>query len=389
MSEPRLTARFVPGVAEVPRDAWDALTANASPFMEWAFLEAVEAHSARPEFGVLPQHLTLWDDDRLIAALPLYLKGDGRAEFIYDYHWYHLASRLGVEYYPKLVSMSPFTPVPGDHVLVAPGEDKAALIPLIAAVVERFAEQSELRGIHYLFLPEDEADALEGLGYVRRTTFQLVWRNDDYADHDAFLARFRSKDRVKIKRERRRLEDAGLRVERVSGEQITPEHEAAIYAFYTRTCDLYGTGSHYLQQGTWTRLFEVWRDRIHLCFAREDRPGGELVGGSLCVQKGDDLYGRYWGSREEVPSLYFNLAFYRPLELAIERGWKRFFAGSGNSPHKYSRGFQPLRTLSLHKLASPELQRVLGEHLREDRARTEAEIDALTQASRLLRKEGG
>ena len=76
-------------------------------------------------------------------------------------------------------------------------------------------------------------------------------------------------------------------------------------------------------------------------------------------------------------------------ELAIERGWKRFFAGSGNSPHKYSRGFQPLRTLSLHKLASPELQRVLGEHLREDRARTEAEIDALTQASRLLRKEGG
>jgi predicted N-acyltransferase len=356
--------------------------------MEWAFLEACEAHSALPQYGVAPQHLTLWDDERLVAALPLYVKGDGRAEFIYDYHWYHLASRLGVEYYPKLVSMSPFTPVPGPHVLVAPDQDKSALIPTLAAVVERFAEEAELRGVHYLFLPDDEADALEGLGYVRRVTFQLVWTNDGYVDLDDFLSRFRSRDRVKFKRERRRLEEAGLRLERVTGDAIQPEHEEAIYRFYSRTCELYGTGSHYLQRGTWKRLFEAWRDRLHLFFAREEQPGGELVGGSLCVQKGEDLYGRYWGCREEVPALYFNMALYRPLELAIERGWRRFFAGSGNVAHKYSRGFQPWRTLSLHRLASPELQRALGRHLQQDRAETEAEIARLTASARLTRKEG-
>jgi len=383
-----LTARFLPGVQAVPREAWDALTHSASPFMEWAFLDACEAHSALPQHGVTPQHLTLWDGERLVAALPLYVKGDGRAEFIYDYHWYHLARRLGVEYYPKLVSMSPFTPVPSDHFLVAPDYDKQALIPALAQVVERFASECELQGVHFLFLPDDEAEALEELGYERRVTFQLVWTNQGYDDHDAFLARFRSKDRVKFKRERRRLEDAGLRLERVTGEAIQPEHEQAIYEFYSRTCEQYGTGSHYLQRGTWERLFASWRDRLHLFFAREDKPGGELIGGSLCVQKGENLYGRYWGCREEIPALYFNLALYRPLELAIEQGWKHFFAGSGNVAFKYSRGFQPWRTLSLHRLASPDLHEALARHLTADRMQVEAEIEQLSKASRIARKEG-
>lgn len=378
-----LTVRFVRGVADVEPTAWDALVGpDGSPFFEHAFLRAAEAASAVPERGVLPAHATAWDGDDLVAALPLYVKLDGRGEFIYDYGWSWSAERAGVAYYPKVVSMPPFSPVPGRHVLAAPGADAAGLTAALAEAVEEWAREQDLKGLHYLFLPEDEAAVFEGLGYVRRLSLQLVWENPGYGSFDDFLARFRSKDRVKVKRQRRRLAEQGLRVEAATGDDLTGEHLEAMHGFYRATCAGYGTGSDYLQRGTWELLFRDWRERIVVLLARE-ASSGEPVGGSLCVQKGDALYGRYWGARRELDSLYFNLAFYEPIALAVERGWARFFAGAGTSWTKFARGFDAWRIRSVHKVFDPGFQAALARATSREAARIEEELARLRAASKL------
>ncbi len=382
----KLEARFIAGVAEVEPTAWDRLVGEASPFLEWTFLDACEKFSAVPSFGAAAQHLTVYEGGRLIAAVPLYCKGDGRGEFIYDWAWYMLAQRMGVDYYPKLLSMSPFTPVPAPHFLLDAAYERAALMPALAGLVEDCARKSGMRGVHYLFVPDEEARALEQVGYLRRLTYQLVWQNAGYPNFEAFLARFKSKDRVKIRREMRRADEQGLRFETRSGLAIMPEDCEALYHFYTRTCALYGTGSNYLKRGTWQQLFRDWKHRLVLFLAFR---GKERVAGSLCVHKGDALYGRYWGCSEELPGLYFNAACYQPQQYAVRHGIARFYAGFGNATYKHARGLDPEPTHSAHRLFEPRLHQILAGALDRERLLKEMEIREIYRRSKLRKPAGG
>lgn len=352
-----LVTRVLSGVAEVPQTAWDRLVGDASPFVEWAYVRACEVDSATPEHGVEPRHVTVWRGDALVGAAPLYLKHDGRGEFIYDFAWSTLARRLRAPYYPKLVSMAPFAPFDVPHLLVA--EDDPAPHAVRAALLEaaEALRAEEAAGLHWLFVGADEAAALAARGYARRTTASLVWSNRGHATFDGWLAALRSKDRVRTRRELRRVEEAGVEIERVEGDAVTPDDVELVRRYYEATCAAYGTGSDYLEPGTWAMLAREWRRRLVLFFARER---GRRVAGSLLVQKGSDLYGRYWGADGDRPFLYFALCFYRPIAHAIERGLARVHAGAGTTFHKLVRGFAPAAVTSLHRVNDPDLQRALG-----------------------------
>lgn len=352
-----LTVRILSGVADVPEASWDRLVGDASPFAEWAYVRACEADSATPEHGVEPRHVTVWRGDALVGATPLYRKHDGRGEFIYDFAWYSLARRLRAPYYPKLVSMAPFAPFDVPHLMVAPGDPapgdvRAALLDAVDHEAERAA------GLHWLFVGDDDARALEARGgYARRTTASLVWSNAGHASFDAYLAALRSKDRVRTRRELRHVEEAGVELERVEGDAVTSADVELMRRYYEATCEAHGTGSDYLKPGTWALLGREWRRRLVLFFARE---GGRRIGGSLLVQKGADLYGRYWGADAPRPFLYFALCCYRPIAHAIERGLRRVHAGAGTTFHKYARGFAPAEVTSFHRVHDPNLQRAIG-----------------------------
>src|SRR5882672_822873 len=92
-------------IDEIPRAEWDTLAGrDAPPFLSFAFLEALErAGCVSPKRGWLPTHLALWEDERLVAAAPAYLKGNSEGEFVFDYGWADYAERLNVKYYPKLI----------------------------------------------------------------------------------------------------------------------------------------------------------------------------------------------------------------------------------------------------------------------------------------------
>jgi len=112
------------GVAALPREEWNQLVADASPFLEWDWLASLEdAGTLTGEAGWLPQPLVVREKGRILAACPLYLKGHSEGEFVFDWGWADAAEQAGIRYYPKLLVGVPFTPVTGARFLVAAGED--------------------------------------------------------------------------------------------------------------------------------------------------------------------------------------------------------------------------------------------------------------------------
>ena len=102
------------------------------------------------------------------------------------------------------------------------------------------------------------------------------------------------------------------------------------------------------------------------------------MGMSFLLTKGDQLYGRYWGSVEKINFLHFNACYYDPIEWAINHGIKRFDPGAG-SPHKLRRGFAAVPNHSFHRFFDPRLQQIMQVHMEEINKMEQEHIEDLNK----------
>jgi uncharacterized protein len=362
MSSNQLEVRLIDRIAEIAEADWNRLLApDSSPFVEWAWLEALEQSGCvAADRGWLPRHVTVFRDHKLIAAVPAYIKGNSEGEFVFDHQWAAVATRhFRVRWYPKMIFAVPFTPATGDRVLVAPEMDGDVVRATIADVMSRIADELELSSVHLLFPRRDEQQVFESRGWTRRHGVQFHWFNHGFADFEQFLATLPSKRRTQIRRERRAVRDAGIIVETRRGAEIDDATIAAAYRFYLSTVDKFAWGRRYLNERFFRLIRERWAsDRLEIVVARE---GSRLLACAINIRKGDRLYGRYWGADEERPFLHFEVCFYHSIEQAIARGIKVFEPGAGGE-HKRSRGFRPTLTHSAHFIRDPRLRDVLSDY---------------------------
>ena len=356
---------------DVDPAAWDALVADGSPFLEHAFLWGLEEEAcATPETGWGPRPIVVYQGERLVAGAPGWVKAHSMGEFVYDHAWADAAHRAGIEYYPKLILGVPFSPVTGQRLLVHPDEPREAWLGALLAGVEAAVEGT--RGLHVLFDTEAEASWLAERGAFLRLQYQFHWRNEGYSCFEDFLARFRSKARNKIRRERRDAQ----KLEITSKVGPTGEELVALHDFYTNTCSQFGPwGRVYLSQEMFRRLGERWGHRLHTVIARD---GDRMVGGALNVVKGKRLYGRYWGYTDAVPFLHFECCYYQAIDFCIANGLEVFEPGHGGG-HKYRRGFVPTLTYSNHALVEPRLHDGLRRYAAQEAAQVRlkrAELEA-------------
>jgi len=368
------------GVRELPPAEWNALVGDESPFLEWEWLASLEeAGCVGGNSGWTARPLVVRDAGRLLAAVPLYVKTHSEGEFVFDWGWADAAERAGIPYYPKLLVGVPFTPVTGARFLVAPGENRTGWIARLGAALLELCRQSELSGVHVNFCREDEIEPLRALGFDLRVGVQYHWRNAGYASIDAWLARFRSKRRNQIRRERREVLESGVRVETFAGDEIPDALFEPMFRFYLATVRGRAWGRQYLNRKFFALVAERFRAR--LCFVVASH-GDEPIAGTFNVVKGEVLYGRYWGATRDVRNLHFEVCYYAAVEHCIARGLARFEPGAGGD-YKQARGFDGEPTYSLHWLAEPRLRDAVGRFLAEERARTHGGIEWLRDHSAL------
>ena len=379
--KPNYSVTWTHTIADVPKSAWDALAIPLkTPFLEWDWLHNLEvSHSATAHAGWLPNHLILWRDRTLIAAAPLYLKGHSQGEFVFDHQWAELASRLGIEYYPKLLGMTPFTPAEGYRFLISPGEDEEAITALMLHEIDSFCVKHRISSCHFLYVDPQWRPILEKQGLTTWLHHSFIWKNADFTTFDDYLTGFNANQRRNIKRERKAVEQAGLKLQAMTGDEIPPSMFPLMYDFYADTCDKFGWwGSKYLTKQFFEQLYHNYRHRVvfFAAYHQEDQDQRQPLGMSFCLFKDNQLYGRYWGSFQDIDCLHFDACYYTPIAWAIAHNIQTFDPGAGGQ-HKKRRGFPATPNHSLHRFYNHRLEKIILPWIREVNHIEQQEIDAI------------
>lgn len=375
-----LSLRAVTRVEDLDRAAWDALDHSPSPFLRWAFLTAMErSGSIGADAGWQPIILLAEASDpaarvdstpaaprtsKLVGAVVTFLKTHSYGEYIFDWAWARAAAGAGIRYYPKLVIAAPITPATGRRLLLDPDLDdttRARVAQALLTGVREIADDTKASSIHWLFVTPEERELLVSAGYLGRTTFQFHWRNEDYADFDAFLDRMTSRKRKQIRKERAKARAGIDEIVMRSGSELGLEQLDAMDRFYRTTVERHG-GMDYLRPGFFDALVELAPEMVRFADVRKD---GVTVAGALFLESDGGLYGRYWGSDLDVPMLHFETAYYVGIEHCIRRGIPLFEAGA-QGEHKLLRGFLPSATHSAHWFRHEGLRDGVARFLRQE-----------------------
>ncbi|MGP9556231.1 GNAT family N-acetyltransferase [Psychrobacter sp. AOP7-A1-24] len=400
-----------------------------TPFMSFAFWQAMTDTGAIGEHtGWLPIFImvhrvvvdansadntnTLVDsaaEDTLqpVAVMPVFIKGHHRGEFVFDHAWAEAYARYGVDYYPRLVTSSPYTPITGQRIWLAKSETLSEdILKTAMAGIDDIAQQVGASSWHGLFvtpglasiattsMPTEidvelaiaaqengvESAAIE-LPIFERQGCQFLWQNKDllndskpFADFDSFLMTLRAKKRKTIRAERRKVAEQGISCQRKCGDSISDADWKAFYHCYVMTYAVRGQ-QPYLTLDFFMALAASMPEHIMLAQALD--ASGEIIASSLFLYDKPDsdsidvdnnttLYGRYWGALGEYDSLHFELCYYQGIEFAIEQGLMSFDPGT-QGEHKLVRGFIPTTTHSIHRIYDPRFVPAIGDFCTRDR----------------------
>ncbi|AKR43937.1 GNAT family N-acetyltransferase [Methylophilus sp. TWE2] len=365
------------GLQEISPVAWQAVTGN-HPMLDYRFLFAFESSCAVGEqTGWIPYHLAVFDGEQLLAAAPCYLKTHSYGEYVFDWSWADAYEQAGGQYYPKLISAIPFSPVTGPRLLIHPGyANPQALASAMLSHMQSLCQQHGLSGAHVLFPDPTSASECADANWLRRNGVQFRWENAGYPDWEAFLAALSRDKRKKIRQERNKVSQQGVSCREVNGHDVSKAELALFYQCYCNTYHRHGS-SPYLPPAFFEQVSRAMPEQFRLFIAAQD---GEDVAASLCILGADTLYGRYWGSLCEISCLHFELCYYQPQLFCIRHGI-RYFEGGAQGVHKLARGFAPYPTCSYHYLSHADFHQSVARFLDREAGTMQHYVDELEERS--------
>lgn len=371
-------------IDEVAAADWNALAASDNPFVSHAFLAGLENTGCiRTAFGWRAQHLTLHEDTRMVGAAPLYLKSNSHGEYVFDWAWADAWERAGGDYYPKFLSAVPYSPVTGPRLLVGNGPDVSARRRTLATALRELTDRFGLSSLHVDFLRREDADAFDD-AWLERSDWQFQWRNPDaWRDFHDYLDALTHKRRKAVRHEREQVAGAGIECEFRDGGSLDDGEWRKMHQLYTHTFDEKGN-TPTLTLDFFRHLGATFPDHSHVAFARH---GQAIIAAALFLSSHDTLYGRYWGAREAVPGLHFELCYYQGIDHCLRAGLHRFEPGA-QGLHKLARGFLPTRTHSRHYIADAGFRTAIRTALEHEAALLEARGQELLAHSPFAQRGG-
>lgn len=345
------------GVSAISQQAWNDLTGANAPHLSHQFLAALEEHRCLGDR--VGWHASPWLVENpargILAALPLYVKDNSFGEFVFDWAWAEAYQRHEMPYYPKWVVASPFTPAAADKFLGIPLATETDFHQLLLVGVLDAAKEQGISSVHFLFTNQA---VLRNKGLIHRIGCQFHWKNRGYRDFRDFLEMLTAKRRKEILRERRKVADAGIRIQRRRGNELSSHDWVRFHAFYRSTFEKHANFPA-LTLEFFQSIGRTMGDRLLLVEALSEH---QVVASAFFMVGDETLYGRYWGADEEIPALHFEVCYYQGIEFAIEQGLSVFEPGA-QGEHKISRGFLPVTTHSYHWIGHEGFRDAISRHV--------------------------
>jgi predicted N-acyltransferase len=355
-------ATFHEQIEDIPAEAWNALVPDDNPFLDHRFLAGLERHGCiDARHGWLPHHLAIHDGSRLVAAAPLYLKGNSHGEFVFDWSWAHAYAEHGLPYYPKLLCAVPYSPVAGPRLLAGNDANAGRLRGMLIEAIRSHVSELGLSSAHANFTSEADAEAFAAAGWLARFDWQFHWHDRGWGTFDGFLASLSSRKRKNIRQERARVAREGVECRVLHGDGLADADWAALHAFYLATFE--ERGNHPVLTLDFFR--HLGRAMPRNVVAVLCRRGSDIIAGALMLRSASTLYGRYWGCREQVDGLHFEACYYQGIEYCLREGLASFEPGA-QGEHKLARGFLPTRTRSFHWIADARFRDAIAQSLRRE-----------------------
>ena len=418
------------------------------------------------------QKATTCSEEAEAGFVPVYIKTHSMGEFIFDDSWADAACRNGMDYYPKILVGVPFTPVTGPRLLWKPwvwhtfSKDQIAeLCNATGNFLKQFAIAKDWSSVHINFCTEEEATILAGPlqdrfsveetsdpvtedksqnpmtksfqamlrqirykdtdDYLRRTSIQYHWTNTNrlqkgkpYTSFEQYLACFKSKRRITIRRERSTVrEDSSIQIDAIRGMDILKVDGLMdrMFDIYLSTVDRMYWGRQYLTREFFELLIQssFVKNLCFLCARYKTNQNSDInnndlrwkaediFAGTFNVIKDGVFYGRYWGCLPgyETKNLHFEICYWSAIEYCIDNGLKRMEPGAGGAgkffiirpgrlmhglqltdhsfsshvshvsnysssiDYKWARGFDPALIHSVHYICHPGMRRAVWQFL--------------------------
>lgn len=365
-----ISVALITGINEVSATDWDALI-DGMPLLSHAFLSALEnSGSVGQGTGWNPQPLIVRQGEKLVGAMPLYLKSHSYGEYVFDWAWAEAYERSGLKYYPKLLSAIPFSPITSERILSKSADTQFLMIEAL----EKVMQSNQLSSAHVLFPGDASAKQFEAAGWLKRTGVQFRWQNKNYADFEEFLATLSHDKRKKIHQERKKIQNAGVVCRWIKGTEIKEIDWDFFYQCYANTY-LEHHSTPYLTRAFFCEIGKTMPENILLIVAEI---GGEPIASTFNLYNKTTLYGRYWGAVQFVSGLHFELCYYQAQMFCIAEEIT-FFEGGAQGEHKLARGFEPRSTCSYHKIAHPDFEEAIKQFLRRESEGMVAYINELEE----------
>ena len=372
---------FVSSLKEIKRAEWNNLVENDDPFLCYEFLSALENNDCLGEkYGWYPHHLIVKDAaSKLVAATPFYIKTNSYGEFVFDWSWASAYEQAGLNYYPKIISSIPYTPVSGARLLISSTLDEDQKSLLASEMIRSSLNESEnmkMSGTHWLFNQEKENQHYKQQNLMFRLGVQFHWNNHDYQSFEHFLESFVSRKRKKVKQERKYVQQQNIEVKRVHGCDLNENEWDIIHAFYESTF-YRKSGIPTLSLGFFKEVAQSMGERIMLvlCYINND-----LVACAINFKSSNKLYGRFWGCNQSIHSLHFEACYYQGIEYAIENNLSVFEPGA-QGEHKISRGFLPSKTWSAHPIHNDHFLTAIDDFCKREQEYMQQDYEELLKLS--------
>ena len=355
---------------QIDPEQWNALVQDNNPFLRHEFLSALETHQCVGEhFGWLPRHIAIYQQDELVAAMPLYEKYNSYGEFVFDNAWANAWHQHGLQYFPKLVSAIPYTPATGQRMLVK-SELQQSHYPVLLNVIEQVAEKVDASGAHILFPETEQLQWLQANELMIRHDCQYHWHNQSYQSFDDFLSRLSSRKRKNIVKERQSVKQSGVTLRRLNGYEASDDDWKNMARFYERTfAEKWGTAT--LNYDFFREVARTMPKQVLLVLAEQNNT---CIAGAMLYRSNSRLYGRFWGCDKTVRGLHFEACYYQGIEYCIEHGLKVFEPGA-QGEHKIARGFVPTLTRSAHYMRHGHFKEAIAQFIEQEKLNVLSYID--------------
>ena len=353
---------YYSSINNLNREEWNACLQNDHPFLKHEFISALEnSKSACNKTGWQPYHYVEKSKNKIIAACPIYIKSHSFGEYIFDHAWADAYHRYGIDYYPKLQSAIPFTPVTGERIILnkkIKEKDKKRSEILSNIILE--AKKLNVSSLHFNFISNPNKWT-DNQNIMIRQGIQFHWKNINYSSFDDFLKTLSSRKRKQIKKERLCIKNNNLNVKIFTGDEIKEKH---IIFFYECYLDTTGRkwGSTYLTKDFFLEIFNNFRKQILLVIAFQEK---KMIAAAINFTSSSHLYGRLWGAKYDVPFLHFELCYYQAIDFAIKNKIKIVEAGA-QGEHKLQRGYMPKKTWSAHWIKDQEFSKAIENFLNKE-----------------------